>query len=33
VKASGVTLDDSVLRQIDDILGDAIFRKEPEDWE
>jgi aryl-alcohol dehydrogenase-like predicted oxidoreductase len=33
VKASGVKLDDEVLRRIDDILGDAIFFQAPPDSE
>ncbi|MEA2506727.1 MAG: hypothetical protein QOH48_1345 [Actinomycetota bacterium] len=33
VKASGVKLEEEVLGRIDDILGDAIFWEEPEDWE
>jgi voltage-dependent potassium channel beta subunit len=33
VKASGVRLDDQVLKNIDDILEEAIFWEEPEDWE
>jgi voltage-dependent potassium channel beta subunit len=33
VKASGVMLDEGVRRQVDEILGDAIFWQEPKDWE